>query len=442
MNCDECLELTDKYIDNELSSDERTEIEKHISECESCRKEYEFAEGIMRAIHNMPEITPSADFLDKVNKRLDKELEKEKKNKIYNWVKGLTGIAAAMAIFAAVSNMDIPQIAKYDNKTAVDMVQSTDKAEDDGESNTSGSDRGTKGISESIPQNAENIPQNETSADIPENISGKTSMDNAENDIWEKNKTKNSGNVSVSTYLPKENDSQNENVTDNITENTSKDTIIARKEKVTYNSNDNIGENEDMADDIPKAEEIQESRPPEKNQENNVSNNDKEDSLKNRSIESEKAEQSEQNKRSEQSEQAKQSEQAVPQMALLTPPSDNGVSSSGGAASSGRVTSAGLGSSSGGGGGASGGKPTDFMMYDSSDESIEVKGTNSGDITIDVSDVPAAKEIVSKYSEGMNGRKYIVKGSDLQKIYYEFDEKRIRYSVSGNSGDITEILIK
>ena len=43
-----------KYIDNELSSEERTEVEKHLATCEECKKQVEnqrvFAENVKKSL--------------------------------------------------------------------------------------------------------------------------------------------------------------------------------------------------------------------------------------------------------------------------------------------------------------------------------------------------------------------------------------------------------
>ncbi len=41
MNCYSCERNLSAYVDDQLSHDERVELETHLSECESCRTEYE-----------------------------------------------------------------------------------------------------------------------------------------------------------------------------------------------------------------------------------------------------------------------------------------------------------------------------------------------------------------------------------------------------------------
>lgn len=66
MRCREVKRLLSSYIDGEISTDKRQEIEEHLSYCIDCKRELIILEKIIKEIHNIPEILPSDDFSEKV----------------------------------------------------------------------------------------------------------------------------------------------------------------------------------------------------------------------------------------------------------------------------------------------------------------------------------------------------------------------------------------
>lgn len=84
MRCKESKKLLSSYIDGELSKDKRIELERHLSNCFSCRKELEDLEFIVKEIHNLPKIEPSLSFADNVWYRYQNEkMLKRNYRKIY-----------------------------------------------------------------------------------------------------------------------------------------------------------------------------------------------------------------------------------------------------------------------------------------------------------------------------------------------------------------------
>lgn len=53
MNCFACEKNISAYIDDEVTQDQRIEIESHLSECEACRDEYESQLSIWEAVTNV-----------------------------------------------------------------------------------------------------------------------------------------------------------------------------------------------------------------------------------------------------------------------------------------------------------------------------------------------------------------------------------------------------
>ena len=55
MNCFTCERNLSAYVDDQLSHDERLELEAHLSECESCRTEYESHQTSWEAATSLPD---------------------------------------------------------------------------------------------------------------------------------------------------------------------------------------------------------------------------------------------------------------------------------------------------------------------------------------------------------------------------------------------------
>lgn len=70
MNCEDIFEKTDEYLEGWLSEDECGEFEAHIAECESCRKNVEFAKKLNGVVSGMPSVEPPSDFLETLHKKI------------------------------------------------------------------------------------------------------------------------------------------------------------------------------------------------------------------------------------------------------------------------------------------------------------------------------------------------------------------------------------
>ncbi len=121
MNCEEFNKNLDNY--DLLSEEARDEMLKHAAECEACKGELDFMLSITATMKSMPKIEPPADFMDKLNLRIDKE-EKIKqsvpsrimRNVRTNW-RQYTAAAACFALVAVITS---------NGKSLVEKMQGSD----------------------------------------------------------------------------------------------------------------------------------------------------------------------------------------------------------------------------------------------------------------------------------------------------------------------------
>lgn len=99
MNCNEFNDKLSLFIDKKLDVNENQEFEKHIKECEKCRKDYETLKRIVDELNALPEEDLPRGYCKKLNNKLI-GIKKERK---INWHwKRYTAIAATfILIFAA-----------------------------------------------------------------------------------------------------------------------------------------------------------------------------------------------------------------------------------------------------------------------------------------------------------------------------------------------------
>ena len=50
MNCPDCKEKLDRYVDRELSSTEQVEVQLHLEDCPDCSDDYEFQTHLKRLV--------------------------------------------------------------------------------------------------------------------------------------------------------------------------------------------------------------------------------------------------------------------------------------------------------------------------------------------------------------------------------------------------------
>lgn len=94
MKCDEVCEKLDRYLGSELSEIEEYNMKKHISNCLSCKYEYEEMKELFSILSNHETIMMPVDFTDNV---LDEiyVYEKDKNIKEVFVIKGIASVLAA-----------------------------------------------------------------------------------------------------------------------------------------------------------------------------------------------------------------------------------------------------------------------------------------------------------------------------------------------------------
>ncbi len=99
MKCSWVKEQLSGYLDDELCPLDVKKVEKHLQQCESCRREYENVRGTSKLIGSLGEITPPADFCEQVLNSTTRETEDdvEKKAKsVFDLVLPVKHVAAVL----------------------------------------------------------------------------------------------------------------------------------------------------------------------------------------------------------------------------------------------------------------------------------------------------------------------------------------------------------
>ena len=71
MTCSEFMDMLDNY--EMLTDSHRIELEKHMQQCEACRKEFEFFQSIISISSQIPVPKAPKSLIDDVNAELDKK---------------------------------------------------------------------------------------------------------------------------------------------------------------------------------------------------------------------------------------------------------------------------------------------------------------------------------------------------------------------------------
>lgn len=104
MDCKDFMECIDN-LDN-LDEITRLEMNRHAKDCKSCSDELDFVLSVRETMRSLPKIEPPADFMDKLNIRLDME-ERRKRNIVRRAVRNInynrSRYAAVAACFALVA---------------------------------------------------------------------------------------------------------------------------------------------------------------------------------------------------------------------------------------------------------------------------------------------------------------------------------------------------
>ena len=104
------FDMVDDYISGVCSEEEKESFESHIKECKKCREEYELAMSLKNVLSSMPGIEPPADFLDKLNDRLDSELMRDEKKRSFRIPVRRYSAVAACFVLVAVLGVDMVRL--------------------------------------------------------------------------------------------------------------------------------------------------------------------------------------------------------------------------------------------------------------------------------------------------------------------------------------------
>ncbi len=112
MKCETIRNMISSYIDKDLNAIEKTELEKHLTDCKECREEYESMLDIIAVCGNLEEVELPQNFRTELHQRLVEE--KKKKNFFGSFLgnknmRMTTGLVAA-ALVIAIGIGSLPQL--------------------------------------------------------------------------------------------------------------------------------------------------------------------------------------------------------------------------------------------------------------------------------------------------------------------------------------------
>ncbi len=102
MICKECRQKISLYLDNELTEEEKTRFENHISECEDCRNELEKIKSLVKELNSIPMEELPEGYCKKLHMKLKDARPEEKKTKRRFGIRKMSAIAAALIIVLMV----------------------------------------------------------------------------------------------------------------------------------------------------------------------------------------------------------------------------------------------------------------------------------------------------------------------------------------------------
>lgn len=151
MNCRECMDNLDLYIDGALSEAEEKALEKHIEECESCKEEYEALAGIIAGLQSLEEEALPEGFDESLREKLEQislpvsQTSKRRGLKPYTW---MSYIAASLLVlagsYAVFENAGVPD--KADQQLSMKTRVESDLSATDGVGKAAGEDVEKNGV--------------------------------------------------------------------------------------------------------------------------------------------------------------------------------------------------------------------------------------------------------------------------------------------------------
>jgi len=70
MNCKECGDKLDRFVDRELNSTEVLELQLHLESCPDCQEHYEFEAGLKRLVRHSCDCDAPPAFREKMRQLL------------------------------------------------------------------------------------------------------------------------------------------------------------------------------------------------------------------------------------------------------------------------------------------------------------------------------------------------------------------------------------
>ncbi len=112
MDCNKTREKTHEYVDNELNSSEKKEIEEHLNSCIECKKEIIILKNYKEMINSIEKEVLPENFNNKLNNRIKNTRSIKKKF----YTKPLIAVAIFIIIIVAVIN-------PFASKDSYDMIE-------------------------------------------------------------------------------------------------------------------------------------------------------------------------------------------------------------------------------------------------------------------------------------------------------------------------------
>ncbi|MCK4251162.1 zf-HC2 domain-containing protein [candidate division WOR-3 bacterium] len=108
MKCDLRVELLSGYLDGELDKKQKAEIEKHLKECEACRKELEELRQLDEHVRTAEIEEPSREFIFNINRRVLEKVKKKPRFRLFRFSPILAPAAVALLVFVVLININRP----------------------------------------------------------------------------------------------------------------------------------------------------------------------------------------------------------------------------------------------------------------------------------------------------------------------------------------------
>ena len=105
IDCEKAADLIPLYIDGELSADERSRLEDHLSSCETCGLLYEEIRELVTALHSIKDEEPPEGFHRAFMDRLAHETKP--KNKPWNFMRISMAAACAAVVLIVISALSV-----------------------------------------------------------------------------------------------------------------------------------------------------------------------------------------------------------------------------------------------------------------------------------------------------------------------------------------------